>query len=57
MRIKKELAALAVNNQADYAKKSEVLKNKYVERVLFDKYIKMSENKKNNMREISSYFG
>jgi len=57
LRIKKELAALAVNNQADYAKKSEVLKNKYVERVLFDKYIKMSENKKNNMREISSYFG
>ena len=39
-----------------FKKKEEQIKNKYVQQFLFDKYIKMSENKKNNVKEISSYF-
>ena len=54
-RIKRELVALK-NMECDIKKKEEQIKNKYVQQLLFDKYIEKCEHMKSNTNSITKFF-
>ena len=54
-RIKRELVALK-SMECDVKKKEEQIKNKYVQQLLFDKYIEKCENIKCNTNTITKFF-
>ena len=55
-RIKKQINELSNMPLDIFRKKEEQIKNKYVQQYIFNEYIQKSENKKNNTKEITSYF-
>ena len=56
-RFYKELSAFKEKlNEEKYKAKEEQLKNKQVKALLFDKYLQLCENKKNNQRLIKDFF-
>ena len=54
-RIKRELVALK-RMECDVKKKEEQIKNKYVQQLLFDKYIEKCEHMKSNTNSITKFF-
>ena len=54
-RIKRELVALK-SIECDIKKKEEQIKNKYVQQLLFDKYIEKCEHMKSNTNSITKFF-